>query len=236
MNLSQFRTSISREIGLDNTAASTEQGYMDEWVNRGVLDVLRKTRCYVKPDQMVLQANNADYATSQSILEIVAFDLTPASGAVGSGLKRVGLDEIIERRRVAQVVMAPYMFAFTGTNLISFFPTPSAADTATIYYVPRPSTMSATGDDPSTSAFGNIPPEYHDAIELYAFNRAASYDDSAEAANYYQLYQRRVREIRREVQRMGGTKLPKMRVASRYGRGRRHFGFPPGVDIKGIDY
>jgi hypothetical protein len=226
--------SVSTETGLDitaSTASTAEINLITNWVNKGIVDLLKKTRCYVRADQMILAANANDYTISTSILELISLDLTPASGAIGSGLKRVGLDEIIERRRVAQIVMAPYMYAFTGSDLISFFPTPAAADTATIYYVPLPTALSNTADDPSTTGMGGIPTMYHDAIEYYAMARAASYDDDdGGSQQYWKMYQGRFREIRREIQRMGGTKLPLMKTRSRFGRGRRNFGLPPYID------
>lgn len=227
--------SVSTETGLDitsSTAGTAEINLITNWVNQGVVDLLKKTKCYVRADEMILTANQNDYTISSGVLEFVSIDLTPASGAIGAGLRRIGLDEIIERRRVAQVVMAPYLYAFTGSDLLSFFPTPSGADTATIYYVPLPTSLSGTADDPSNSALGGIPVMYHDAIEYYAMARAASYDDDdGGSANYWKMYQGRFREIRREIQRMGGTKLPMMKVKSRWGRGRRHGGYPLGVDI-----
>jgi hypothetical protein len=168
-------------------------------------------------------------------MEMISLDLTPANGGIYPRPQRVSLEELLDRRRLMPLSsVPPQLYAFTGANLISFYPTPSGADTATLYYVPRPTALSNTADDPSNTAFGGIPPEYHDAIEYYAFWRASSYDDSADAMNYYKLYQGRYREIRREVQRTGGVQYPKMRLRSRLGRHAQNLGFSPGVDYGSI--
>ncbi len=208
---------------------------MKGWINKATVDLLRKTRCFVDVADMALTAGTSDYTFDQSILEIIAFDLTPADGSIGVGLDRVGLDEIIRSRRARSVSSVPSKFAVTGSNLISFYPTPTRSDTCTIYYVPRPADLSLTSDDPSTTAHGGIPEEYHDAIEYYAFYRAANYDDNANGAQmYWKMYQGRFREIRREVQRMGGTKVPRMSFRAPYQRGIGRFAYPRGVDTGSI--
>ncbi len=237
MTLQEFINSVSTQTGLDatsSTAATSEYQLMIGYINRGVVDLLRKTRCFVDVATMYLTAGTGDYTFDTSILEILSFDITPASRAVGIGLERVSLDEIIQDRRNSVVSMCPYKYSVSGSNLISFYPTPAAADTATIYYIPRPTSLSGTANDPSATAYGGIPEEYHDAIEYYAFYRAASYDDDdGGSQNWWKMYQGRFREIRREIQRMGGTKLPRMKVKAPYNRGGRSR-FPAGVDSYGL--
>lgn len=238
MNLGDFRVSVSTEIGLDNsvTAApwSAEQTLIDGYVNRGVVDLLRKTRCNIDIDPMILTAGDGDYNISQAVMEIVELDLLPASGGLYPRPQRVGLAEILNRRKLMPMAaVAPQIYSFSGSNLISFYPVPSGSDTAMLYYVPRPQPLVNLTDHPDDPNYGGIPVEFHDAIEYYAQWRAASYDDSADAVNYYKMYQSRFREIRREVGRTGGQTMPRMRIHSRVGRHSKNFGFMPGIDAYG---
>ncbi len=232
MNLGTFRTRISSSVGLDNTNGSAEQALMDSYTNQAVVDLLRKTRCFVDVDNMVLTAGDGDYDISTNILELVAVDLTPANGGLYPRPRKVGLEEILDRRKLQplQAGVPPQLFCMSGSNLISFYPVPSGADTATLYYVPRPASLANTADDPSSTAFGGIPAEYHDAIEYYAMWRASDYDDSMDSQTYYKLYQGRFREIRREVQRTGTTHVPRMKIHAAGRRHARNLGFMPGVD------
>ncbi len=236
MNLATFRTRISSSIGLDNTNGSAEQALMDSYTNQGVLDLLRKTRCFVDIDNMVLTANDGDYDISTNILELIEVDILPANGGLYPRPMKVGLAEILDRRKLQPLAsgVPPQLFCMSGSNLMSFYPVPSGSDTATLYYIPRPTSMSNTADDPSLTAFGGIPAEYHDAIEYYAMWRSADYDDSMDAQNYLKLYQSRFREIRREVQRTGTTHVPRMQIHRRYGRGSRNLGYMPGIDTGSI--
>lgn len=231
MNLGDFRNSVSQEVGLDNTNGSTEQGIIDRYVNQGVMKLLRDTRCFVDVNDMVLVPGDGDYDLSTSVLEFLELDITPANGGIYPRPQRVGLAEILDRRRLAPLTsIGPMVYSWSGANLLSFYPTPTGADTATLYYVPRPATLGSsagTADDPSQTAFGGIPSEFHDAIEYYAFFRAASYDDSPSSQQYFQLYGQRMREIRRQIERMGGSKQQRMKISSARRRGFPH---SPGVD------
>jgi len=86
------------------------------------------------------------------------------------------------------------------------WPTPSESGTITVYYVPRPATLSSGSDTPS-----EIPAEFHKLVEWYALAEAADYVDdesSGMGALYLQRYEKGIREALKAVSRKGGKLAP----------------------------
>lgn len=211
MNLGEFRLAISSVLSLDNTNGSAEQLLIDRAVNRGVLDVLRKTRCYVADADLTFTAGVWDYQMPTSVLETVTVFVETEGEVYYPPLQRKTSAEILRMHGTGAVPSGiPKYFALEGWDLILLAPTPTTDVNLGIYYVPRPQALTGTSDDPSVVLYGGIPDDYHDAIELFALSRLADYDDdqsSGSGERYRQVYQQRYREIRREVKRMGTAKL-----------------------------
>lgn len=124
-------------------------------------------------------ANTGDYTLPTGILSVRAFQWANAGGSSGVP-ERVSVDEILRLRSWADgsssTLPATY-YAVAGTNLLMVYPTPSSADTITVYYVPRPTAMSSASHDPSNATYGGVPAEFHPAVEKYALWHLASMDD-----------------------------------------------------------
>jgi hypothetical protein len=102
------------------------------------------------------------------------------------------------------------LYALNGADLLMLFPTPVSADVLTVYYVPLPTEMSASGNDPTSATYGGIPVEYHPALEEYAKWKMADYDDdssSSMGAAYQAEYLRLVRDARKHLRQLGGRTL-----------------------------
>lgn len=214
MNLAQFRTAVSREIGLDNNA-STEQPIIDDAVNAGVMRVLEDTKCYVNESNMTgFDGSSTDFTIDANVFEIV--DLFSTSGGSNYKLERISVNELIDRKRLGLTVNAPTMvYAVNGENMIQFWPAPAASDTMTVYYVPKPTALSASGDDPSSTANGGVPAYFHQAIKYWAFAECASYDDdqsSAQGQRYIQMYQQEILRLRKHMRRRGGNRNQRAKV------------------------
>lgn len=142
----------------------------DRRVNEGVVDVVLRTGCKVSSDTITESAGTGDYELNAEILRVVGWDWTGVSATLIP--ERVTVDELLWRRNVPVDSSYPATaYAFTG-NLLMVYPIPAAADTITVYYVPRPATLSAGSDTPS-----EIPAEHHPAVELYALWKLGSMDD-----------------------------------------------------------
>jgi hypothetical protein len=218
---------VSRSLGLDDTVASDELILMQRWCNRGIVDVLEKTKCYVDIGTMQLQSGVTDYRIDTNILavdnitvpdllnnprELDVIDMTDLLQYLGGAV--VGTD-------------APWKAAIEGT-LLRVAPAPSSAITLTYFYVPRPSPITADGTtaqdatDPSTATYGGIPPEYHDAIMMYMTWRAAEYNQQgggfyrghafAPGSAFKGIYDDRIASIKKAYRKKAGRGLHAGRV------------------------
>ena len=206
MNLSQFETACGNELGLNTTSEKTT---IDDAINAGVLRVLEDTHCYVKKTDFTgFDGTSVDYTMDSTIMEIVELQLT----SVGTvyALERLSAIDLLERRRVGQPTGSPTQFyAVTGANLIMFYPAPGSSDTLSIYNVPIPTALSASGDDPSSVSLGGIPSMLHKAILYFAYSELASYDDdqtSAQGQRYRDWYDKEITRYRDILRKRGGSR------------------------------
>lgn len=197
--LATLRNVISAKIGLDNTGSSSDQALMDEWINQGVLDVMVRTRCTVLPAVLTLTAGADDYELDPDILRIL-------DATVGSvGLERRSPEDILRLRRAATSGGSARFYAVNGANLLMVYPTPSAGDSITFYYIPRPLALSDPDDTPE-----DIPAEFHKLVEWYALAEAADYDDDGSSgigSQYIGRYEKGIAEARRAISQKGGVRL-----------------------------
>lgn len=223
--LANFRTRVSAKIGLDNTASSADQSLVDSWINEGIVDVLCETQCNVD-SQTVTPGASADYALSASVLGII--DMYTTSGGTDDPLDQVSVSDLLEMRRNGSTSTGGSVvsYALAGTDLVLFYPTPAAADTFTMYYVPKPTAMSGSADDPSSASLGGIRSDFHKAIEFYALAEAADYDDdgsSAQGERYLARYENELGKIRRKLIRLGRYKQPPAVLPTQRRRRTRRF-------------
>lgn len=208
--LTNFRTELASVLGLDN-ATTGDQPLMDVYLNEGVLDCLVKTHCKVSPLTMTLTSGEKNYTLPSQILVII--DLFTSSQGSDYHFERMTPQEILAMRRNASGSSPARYYATSGANLLMVYPTPTAADTLTGIYVPRPATLSAGADTPS-----EIPAEWHKLVSFYALWRMADADDDASSEmgeRYRALYEVGVREARTAVLKHGGTRLAPARIRDR---------------------
>jgi hypothetical protein len=210
----RLKTKTCNVIGsLNLTDDATALG---EWANEAVRDVLLKTGVKVSVGTVSLVAGTSDYTLDDEVLLM-------KSATLGSTvMTRLGPTELLDRRvrSTSASTGAPWYYALEGTDLFRVHPTPAAAGTITITFVPKPTEMSADGNDPATATYGGIPVEHHLALELYMLWRAADQDDDASSAQgkrYQELYDSEIRKIRKYVNMKGGRSMPRARLGRRFG-------------------
>lgn len=214
-----MKANVSNELGLDQTASGTEDVLLGRRLNEAVREVLLRTHCYVKTGTITLAASDWEYELTDALSDdpLAIHNLLTSDS---KPLERVPVDQIHELRRASTTSTATYTYRYAvdGANLLLIYPAPAAAGTLTVYYVPKPTEMSSGAHDPATATYGNIPVQWHDAIELWAMHKLGSYDDDASSqmgGSYLQQFEKRVTEIRLEMKKMGGRKMPRVRVSRR---------------------
>lgn len=216
LTLANYRSRISARLGLDTTAAGSEATLLDSFVNDGYEDFLQRTACWIERSTLTTTAGSADYDMDQDIMQIVELSILDSDGDTTLPA-RMSPQDIMELRRGSSDQDSPSRrYAVQGHNMLMLWPTPTTADTITIYYVPRPATLSVSSDTASL-----VPPQYHRALEFYAAAQLADYDDdqsSGMGQSYLAQYEALVVRARREAMRMGGRRMAPARVGRRVQR------------------
>lgn len=223
--LASFRTQVAAKMGLDNTASSADRALMLLWANSGYAEVLSAGRFKIAPANMTFTAGTGDYTLPTQALAINEVYVTTASTTLTSRLERVTAQQIMDRRIAESsggVPPARY-YALNGANLLMVYPTPtSSLDSMTMYYVPRPTPLSADGDSPS-----DVPEEHHKVIEDYMLWNAGQYVNDKFSRNgdeYRMLYEAQLAKLKKAALHMGGRRLAPAVV------GRRRFVAAAGQD------
>lgn len=131
-------------------------------------------------------------------------------------LQQVSLAEILRLRRGSTPTASygPTHYAFRNPTVF-FYPTPGAADTLNLAYVPAPTEMTTGAHDSSNATYGGIPEDYSPLIELYACWHLASGEDdqsSGQGERYHKWYQEGVTEAKQELLRKGGHRRGPFRL------------------------
>lgn len=194
-------------------------------------DILIKTRIRVRELSMDLTEDEHEYALDADVLQMLELYATNSNGD-GRPLEPITLDEFNAKRLFSDIGTTPVTeYTLQGSDLLLVYPSPGSGESIKGQYVPKPTAMSATGNDPSTDTYGGIPVEYHDAIELYVLWHGARADDhqaSARGQQYFARYYQRIAEMRRELLAKRGNRLPIARVGRRQ-RSRRYVSNDPSV-------
>lgn len=216
--LTTFRNSVAKKVGLDNSS-SGDQPLIDEWLNQGVLEVLLRTHCTVETGTMSTTASTWEYQLDTDILAVHALWTNDADGNVDLAVREdyVGILNLHYASTSTGDSLIKH-YATQGSNLLLVWPTPSEAYTINLLYVPRPTAMSSGAHDPSDSAYGRIPKEFHKLIELYACAEAADFDDDAGSQHgerYRFQFEDGIKRMRKAIRDKGGTRLSPVRVNQR---------------------
>jgi hypothetical protein len=195
-------TSVTRRTGNDDATG------IGEYVNEAYENVLVRTHCKVSSAALSLTAGTSDYSLdTATILEITEIAKI-TSGTVDYIPQRCTPQEILALRANSSSSSPTTRYATDGTTLM-IWPTPAAADSLTYYYVPRPAVLTGT-DAPSY-----IPAQWHKALFWYACAEASDDRDDETASQgdrYRSYYEKMLRDIRKNVTRMGGRRLPRATV------------------------
>jgi len=192
---------VQSVLGLQETAVLDEQAYCKGLVNRGVLDVLSRTRCTVRCVDMRVLAGVSEYVVGNTLLSLVDIE---------DGLTKVNRNST-----------GRPSFTMIRSDILRVQPTPSEDGTVQVWAVKRPDPMVDDDDSPSDEEHGAIPEEFQGAVLLYAQWLAADYADdgsSNQGERYRILYEGedgrggRLGQIRQLVNKRGTARAPARRV------------------------
>ena len=125
-----------------------------------------------------------------------SYGVTPASN----------LAEVLDLNQ-AGVVGFIRLYYLLGEDTIIFSPAPSTGDQVTLYYVPRPTALSAAGDIPS-----QIPSQFQfRCLAYYGAWMLADNEDSAFAEGYHAKYEQAVSDLTSWLARHKNSQSPGMR-------------------------
>lgn len=197
---------VQSGLGLQDIAVLDEKTYAKGLVNRGVIDMLSRTRCTVRCIDLHTIAGVSEYLVGGTLLGLVDIE---------DGLTKVNRDS---RARPS--------FTLIRSDILRVQPTPSEDGEMQVWAVKRPAPMVDDEDSPSDEEHGAIPEEYQDAIITYALWKAADYADDAssqQGERYRILYEGqdgrggRLGQIRMLVNKRGTQRAPRIRVRGLHG-------------------
>lgn len=212
--LAQMRTNVSAILGLDNSTTG-DQPQIDFYANEAVRKVLADTKCYAT-SATVTPGATADYALTTAVLELL--DVYFTSGGSIYTLERRSVHEILELRRRTAAAGPTRYYALLGNKTMMWYPTPAAADSATLYYVPEPTEASSASHDFATATYGGVPNTLWPALEYYVLWRCADMDDdgsSGSGEKYRMLYEEEIRKARKHLRDRGGSRMGPARLRRR---------------------
>lgn len=209
--LTQFQQAAQAEVGFDS-GNSTETTLLTKWTNEMYEDVLRRSKCRIRPFSTTLTSGTADYSLPTSVLAIT--ELYVLSGSTQRELERLTFEELIFKRQASATAGNVRWYAIQG-DMLSLYPTPGTGETLRGFYVRRPTALSGGSDVPS-----DVPAEFHQVIEWGLLWRANGYGERGSTAMgevWRQRYLEGIKEMASAANQKGGRRLPTRRV-----RDRRH--------------
>jgi hypothetical protein len=198
-------------LGLQSIDDFDELPLIHDMIYRGTIDVLSRTRCVVRCIHLNTTADVTEYLLSQTILSLVDVD----DGAT---------------RRARRDDKTNGTFTLIRSDVLHLNPAPSEDGVLDVWAVPLPQKMAADTDQLGAEAFGAIPEDFQDAVELYTLWRASDYSDNA-GSRKGELYRAqyegpdgrggRLAQIRTLVNKRGTARAPDRRVTLATSMGRR---------------
>lgn len=151
-----------------------EDDFLDALANEAVIDVLSRTRVYVRDANIPLQTGTTEFdVDNDPILKLHRMERG------GNPLQEQSLDRLDS-----------YGYFWAGYNRFMLGLPAAAGEMIHAHYTPYPTAMTTDADDPALPSFGRIPPQFHIALInymcWYAADRAG--DEQVGRGERYRIY------------------------------------------------
>jgi len=198
-----------------------------DWINQVYADVAAETEFEQDYATMALAIGSKVYTLDAAVLRIKQMYVTPAGQEQSRPLEPVSLEQILEWSASNGATSANTggvtHYALLGGRKIHVYPTPSAADTVTIYYVKLPTALSAAGDVPVLQE-----PYVTECLVNGASYKAAMFLKDPDALTFRQAYEASIRALRGHLRRKQGAMTPQLRIV----RGAPAIPHDPSTDVR----
>lgn len=196
-----LQNEVIAKIRLDST---NDLQKAKDWINRVYRETCVETEALQTFATMALTASQNIYTLDTSIGRIKQMYVTPVGSTASYPLEPVSIEEMITLNAGTAAsnpnTGGPNRYAVFGINDIQFYPTPTSADTVTIYYVKFPTALSAGTDVPA------IPEPYAtECLVNGACYHAAIFAGDPQAQAYRQDYETAKARLRGHLRRFQGS-------------------------------
>lgn len=160
---------------------------------------------------MSLTANTAVYTMPTAVIRIKQMIVTPSGQGASRPLIPTSIEQILEwsASNGANSTANGYVthYALLGIQDIQYYPTPTAADVVTMYYVKLPTALSADADVPVLQE-----PYVSSCLTEGACYQAAMFLKDPDALLYKKNYDDAMRSLRGHLRRREGAMTRQFRI------------------------
>lgn len=215
--MATLREMTNAVLDASDRSISASRSAVNSQVNAAYFEVVRAGKTTLTTAALDLVAGQGDYSLSDlPFLGIKYLAFTDNDMTIYA--QPTSLDEIIALRGVSQIVNAqtPYLFALSGFDFLSIYPTPVSTTDATLYYFYRPDPL---GSDTDTPPDYILPQEFHDLIVLRALSQSVrtiakgrNMNGAQMAQVYAGQYEAGLMKLRRHMNRAIGSRNASVQV------------------------
>lgn len=217
-----LQTSVIAKLRLDSTADLQK---VKDYLNRAYAETVIETEALQTTGTMTLTVDQDTYTLPSAAVRIKQMRVTHG-GNFTRPLAPTSLEQILEWQSGSAsgaVTGAVSHYAVQGINEVVFWPTPSSADTVTVWYVMQPTALSGSSD------VTVLPEPYATrCLENGAAYELALFAKDPDAQVYKAEFELAKRALRAHLQRMQGAMTRQFRIT----RGDRYVPHDPSTDIR----
>jgi len=179
MTRGQLKTRVARILGLavgSDDDSVVEIALLEELANEAVVDILSRTRVFVRTTNPTLVVGALTVDVPDTSLRVLGVSRTGAGETLPSVLEE-GNRETLDTGQ----------YAFMSFDQILLGQALTTGDVITVEHVPAPTAMTNDAHDPSSETYGGVPVQFHRAILDYMCWHAAAKEGDLTVSERYRV-------------------------------------------------